>query len=303
MDLLHMSMSDALAHSQKGDLLKDVSHRTEEQTAASGPTDPTISSQSRLVKKRASKACHHCRAKKIKCSLVKSGSPCNTCQLDDVECVVSKSRRNTAPRVAHASSSQSAHKELNISQEESAPIDPPNSAGSIPPFNRSFSISESPSSASSTVHTQALPNIATSHHSHNPASTMYQLPPYIRPPHSDMLADDLVLLVERGIFNLPEVALRNELLRAYSNYVHPLLPILDLRHVSIAIISVETDSHLSLMLFYAIMACGTTFADSHALESAGYFDRKAARKAIFQKAKVRVLSAYPAKKLIHVAFI
>jgi hypothetical protein len=300
MDLLHMSMSDALAHSQSGDLPEDPSRRAEEQAAAGVPTVPIITSQARLVKKRASKACHHCRAKKIKCSLVKSGSPCNTCQLDGVECVVSKSRRNTVPRVAHAWSSQSARKELNISQEVSAPNDIPNSEGSIPPFNRSLSISESPSNAPSTAHTQASPDLATSHHSHNPAPTMFQLPPYIRPPHSDMLADDLVLLVERGIFNLPEMAMRNELLRAYSNYVHPLLPIVDLRHVSKAIVSEETDLHLSLLLFYAIMACGTSFVDSNALESAGYLDRKAARKTFFEKAKVRRSIRYPAKKLIRV---
>ena len=61
-------------------------------TAASHPGQ-------RVVKRRASRACHYCRAKKIKCSVVKSGSPCNTCRLDEVECHVSPARRKRRPRV------------------------------------------------------------------------------------------------------------------------------------------------------------------------------------------------------------
>ena len=43
---------------------------------------------------------------------------------------------------------------------------------------------------------------------------------------------------------------------------------------------------ISLLLFQAIMFAGTAFVDMDYLRSAGYSNRKAARKAFFQKARV-----------------
>ncbi len=55
--------------------------------------DPEVVGTGRIVKRRASRACLSCRAKKIKCSVVKSGIPCHNCRLDENECVVSERRR------------------------------------------------------------------------------------------------------------------------------------------------------------------------------------------------------------------
>jgi len=49
--------------------------------------------QSRSVKRRASKACQCCRARKVRCNVVEHGAPCTNCRLDDIECVVTESRR------------------------------------------------------------------------------------------------------------------------------------------------------------------------------------------------------------------
>jgi len=45
------------------------------------------------VKRRASKACQCCRARKVRCNVVEHGAPCTNCRLDEVECVVSESKR------------------------------------------------------------------------------------------------------------------------------------------------------------------------------------------------------------------
>lgn len=45
------------------------------------------------MKRRASKACHCCRARKVRCDVVESGTPCTNCRLDQVECTVSHSKR------------------------------------------------------------------------------------------------------------------------------------------------------------------------------------------------------------------
>jgi hypothetical protein len=301
MDLLHMTMSDALAHPPKENLLQDQPFRGEQHAAESAPNVSIITPQARLVKKRASKACHHCRAKKIKCSLVKTGSPCNTCQLDEVECVVSKSRRNKTPRVARASSSSNptARKGSSLTQEQAEPTDSPESTGLVHSLRNSFAVFESPSNAPSNVSTQASPELAITHHSQNSASNLFQLPQYFRPPPPRILKGDILLLAERGVFNLPETALRNELLRNYTNYVHPLLPVLDLRQFLKVIGYEETNCPVSLMVFYAVMACGTFYVESHTLEIAGYVDRKTAQEIFFQKAKVIMLLAIHSKQYAH----
>jgi hypothetical protein len=46
---------------------------------------------------------------------------------------------------------------------------------------------------------------------------------------------------------------------------------------------------ISLLLFQAIMFAGTAFVDMEYLRVAGYSNRKAARKAFFQKARVSIL--------------
>ena len=50
-------------------------------------------SNGRSVKRRASKACQCCRARKVRCNVTEHGAPCTNCRLDEVECIVSESRR------------------------------------------------------------------------------------------------------------------------------------------------------------------------------------------------------------------
>lgn len=52
-----------------------------------------IASSGRNVKRRASKACHCCRSRKVRCDVVESGIPCTNCRLDEVECLVTEGKR------------------------------------------------------------------------------------------------------------------------------------------------------------------------------------------------------------------
>lgn len=52
-----------------------------------------LAANSRPVKRRASKACCCCRARKVRCDVVENGSPCTNCRLDQVDCVVTESKR------------------------------------------------------------------------------------------------------------------------------------------------------------------------------------------------------------------
>lgn len=74
-----------------------------------------LSTTGRTVKRRASKACHCCRSRKVRCDVVESGIPCTNCRLDEVDCIVTegKRRRKTYPEgeVLHQSPCHSIEEE------------------------------------------------------------------------------------------------------------------------------------------------------------------------------------------------
>lgn len=52
-----------------------------------------VNASGRPVKRRASKACQCCRARKVRCNVVEHGAPCTNCRLDEVPCIVTESKR------------------------------------------------------------------------------------------------------------------------------------------------------------------------------------------------------------------
>lgn len=66
----------------------------------------------RSVKRRASKACQCCRARKVRCNVTEHGAPCTNCRLDEVECIVSESRRKKLVPHSRAISDVSTNKTL-----------------------------------------------------------------------------------------------------------------------------------------------------------------------------------------------
>ena len=153
----------------------------------------------------------------------------------------------------------------------------------------SQSVSEPGSVARSSTHTQGPmpPHFDTSQQMLDQQLVGSGVPRYIRPIPFETPADDLAFLASKGVFRLPEIPLRTELLRQYTAYVHPLLPVLDIREFLQAIESEDGDTRLSLLLFYAVMSAAASYADIHLLQAEGFIDRKAARKSYFHKAKVR----------------
>ena len=114
------------------------------------------------------------------------------------------------------------------------------------------------------------------------------LPAYVQPFPSRIGPDELALLQQKGAHIVPNLELRNELLRNYLEFVHPSLPVLDIRDL---LSNVELNGHgsrVSLLLFQSVMFAGSAFVSEHHLLSAGFPDRKEARKHFFQKIKVRL---------------
>ena len=120
-----------------------------------------------------------------------------------------------------------------------------------------------------------------------PPVLKHKLPDYLKPLPPRMTSVDIDYLFAKGALSLPDTPVRNALLRAFLEYVHPYMPLIEL-HELLHIIDEGTgqSGRISLLLFQAIMFAGTAFVDVKYLRSAGYSSRKAARRAFFQKARV-----------------
>lgn len=121
--------------------------------------------------------------------------------------------------------------------------------------------------------------------SQQPKGATGHLPAYIRPIGPNIMSEDLAYLERRGALSIPEIGLRNELLRCYVQYVHPNLPLLNLQDFLAAVNKNDVSDSLSLLLFQAVMFAGTGFIDMRYLVAQGYDTRKAARRAYFLKCK------------------
>ncbi|EKG19593.1 hypothetical protein MPH_03457 [Macrophomina phaseolina MS6] len=286
----------------------------------------------RSVKRRASKACQCCRARKVRCNVTEHGAPCTNCRLDEVECIVSESRRKKkwskdedgsknandtdvqsiangqgkrrlASRDALDSLSSSlpsarngASNSVDLSMDEHVPHSIYASHGqrlnySFSELNRRMSTASSTGTgfpilgyspvSNDTRQQPYFPNIAPK------AGPGANIPAYIKPLPARIGPDEIAYLDKKGALTIPATELKTELLRAYIEFVHPYMPLLDL-HEFLRIIDCNDGSRgkMSLILFQAVMFAGSAFADFKFLRKAGYANRKEARKDFFQKTRL-----------------
>lgn len=82
--------------------IPDTADRASPESDHSHPPSPkrkassaglNVNANGRPVKRRASKACQCCRARKVRCNVVEHGAPCTNCRLDEVPCIVTESKR------------------------------------------------------------------------------------------------------------------------------------------------------------------------------------------------------------------
>ncbi|ORY07763.1 fungal-specific transcription factor domain-domain-containing protein [Clohesyomyces aquaticus] len=281
----------------------------------------------RSVKRRASKACQCCRARKVRCNVTEHGAPCTNCRLDEVECIVSESRRkkkwskdeehhhageNTASassanrKLASREALDSVQNLTSASSRRSHEAEPRldehvphsiyqshgtrlSSINSFSELHRRLSVNSQTNAlpllpfASFTGDARAPFYSNVAHRN----STMADLPLYIKPLPPRIGPDEVSYLEKKGALTVPKLTLRNEMLRAYVEFVHPYMPLLDL-HDFLPIIDRPDGSlgKVSLILFQAVMFAGSAFVDMRHLRTAGYASRKEARKDFFQKTRL-----------------
>ncbi|KAF2401407.1 hypothetical protein EJ06DRAFT_391149 [Trichodelitschia bisporula] len=324
--------------------------------------------QTRAVKRRASKACQCCRARKVRCNVTEHGAPCTNCRLDEVECIVSESRRkksvatlssfrffSDSPSIAPlcsfvslasfaalsnslyrpaayvnrkwskdgeaqveidasvaktntrklasrtsldglhhypnpATSAARASHDLNTPLGEHVPHSIYQSTGhrlnlSLQSLNRRLSPNVTPTFPA--LHQQSPLSTDSAYFSPSSRYPVPNLPYYIKPLPARIGPDEVAYLEKKGALTVPTTLLRNELLRAYIEFVHPYMPLIDLCDFIMIIESNNgTLGRISLILYQAVMFAGSAFVEAEHLHNAGYATRKEARKDFFQKTRL-----------------
>jgi len=260
----------------------------------------------------------------VRCNVTEHGAPCTNCRLDEVECIVSESRRKkkwskdddqatenastTAPatrkiasrdaldgaQTLNRSSSRGSH-EAESRRDEHVPHSIYQSHGHR--INSVASISDIQRRLSITSQINGLPTLPFSPFSNEPRAPFFgsipqkpapgELPRFIKPLPAKIGPDEIAYLEKKGALTVPKGNLRGEMLRAYVEFVHPYMPLLDL-HDFLSMVDKRDGSKgkVSLILFQAVMFAGSAFVDMEHLRTAGYATRKDARKDFFQKTRV-----------------
>ncbi|EXJ64984.1 hypothetical protein A1O7_01323 [Cladophialophora yegresii CBS 114405] len=270
-----------------------------------------LHSTERVVKKRASQACHHCRTRKVKCDLVKSGIPCHNCSSDGIECVILESKRSRKYRLQKRQLSSLVSLPT-ISQAQ--PRSTSDSTLSCPGPNDVHTIDGTTAPATEgwrtdvrSVHTTPIiPSFIPNSFQSPPAVTpvgaqsqvgatspvsirqqpAFELPAYIRPSRPDVRQDDLEFLCRRGALSIPVGELRDQLLHCFVLYVYPFMPIVDLEDFMGALDGNDASPKISLIVFHAVLFSATAYVDLPLLQEAGYENRRAARADYYQKVKL-----------------
>ncbi|UKZ70210.1 uncharacterized protein TrAtP1_011204 [Trichoderma atroviride] len=131
------------------------------------------------------------------------------------------------------------------------------------------------------------------------AEASAQLPPFVRPLPSKISPEDVRYLHAKGALSIPCLSLQNALLRAYIEFVHPYMPLMDLVPFLSTINRYDgSEGQISLFLYHAVMFSATAFVDMRHLREAGYATRKAARKGFFLKTRLLYDFDYESDRLV-----
>ncbi|KAJ4252791.1 hypothetical protein NW762_010697 [Fusarium torreyae] len=113
------------------------------------------------------------------------------------------------------------------------------------------------------------------------------LPKNIKPLTTRVAVDDLAFLHSRGALKLPPEESRDELLWCFFEYVHPLMPILDVETFLNTIQNPDGSAgQISLLLLQAVLFAGTAFVKLDLIRRAGFSTRRQARKAFLHKTRL-----------------
>ncbi|KAJ3461132.1 hypothetical protein MRS44_011999 [Fusarium solani] len=131
-----------------------------------------------------------------------------------------------------------------------------------------------------------------------------QLAGFLQPFPAGFDPTNMSYLRMKGALDIPRTHVQEALIRAYVEYVHPFLPILDLGNL-FTILGDQSGSNgrISLLLYQAILSAGSSFVDCKCLYEEGFQSRREARKFFLRNTKMLYDFDYESDRLILVQSI
>ncbi|KIW21613.1 hypothetical protein PV08_02193 [Exophiala spinifera] len=279
-------------------------------STSSAPT-AKVSTRRNGLSRRSPRACESCRARKVRCDVTKTKSPCTNCRLDNKTCVLPVSkRRHAGDRVlcpsllleASKNGKQSPICDVVIDFDDVRPATgtrkysiqdsrgrgtttladkltlSPKDLGTLPIIDF-FTPPDSKSQSSKPDPGASYPS-PTSTVASDPWQTA--LPAYITPVSRDIPPDDLDFLRSKGAFEIPDAPTRDLLLQAYMQWVHPFTPMLDLEGILTAVFSNGRKRTVSLLVFQSLLFAATAYLGNSLEEGS----RRSVRKSCFNRARL-----------------
>ncbi|KAF9891543.1 hypothetical protein FE257_004010 [Aspergillus nanangensis] len=237
----------------------------------------------RVTKKRAPRACLHCRNRKVRCDVVTGGHPCTNCRLDSLTCKVAESVRTRKPAPITSISRSPPQRSVEHSRASNSPGDQfPVSLT----FDDQMDVSQTGGGLDENYHSSPAQSAAMDSSQGSTGSHLQHLPAYIKPLAAHISADDMEYLAKKDALTIPEDELRDELIKHYIKLVHPFMPILDVDEFVTPILRADGSSPVSLLLFQAVMFVSVSFVDINILRCRGYLCRKSTRKRFFGRVRL-----------------
>ncbi|CAJ0544229.1 Ff.00g035120.m01.CDS01 [Fusarium sp. VM40] len=253
-------------------------------------------------RKRAAAACHACHARKVRCSISQTGSPCTNCALDNVSCQARSRQPQSAARTRRGQNLPRARSDVESIAQDPASHDKPVYRPFTDHFGHHSQAQESDmatpqvQSALSPVYgdTQGIALVADLCEPERPDKSGHFVVAALSSTNIDSETNDY--LRKRGCFDLPALEIQQSLVEGYFHYVHPFLPVI---HVSSFLKTFESSGQngVCLHLLWSVFLAAANFADAATVQSAGYESRKDMKRAMFLRAKALYDANYERSKI------
>ncbi|KAG5819145.1 hypothetical protein H9Q74_000775 [Fusarium xylarioides] len=110
---------------------------------------------------------------------------------------------------------------------------------------------------------------------------------FIKPLPDSIGWDGLCYLQQKGVLALPESSFQHALLLAYTKFVHPLLPVLELHDFFSALHPPRYDrGKMSIFLYKAVLFAASSFVDERRFSQSSLFSREEASRKLFHDARL-----------------
>ncbi|KAL1961210.1 hypothetical protein VTO42DRAFT_3156 [Malbranchea cinnamomea] len=266
------------------------------------------------TRKRASRACLTCRARKIRCDVTRVGMPCTNCRLDTSECVVQRRARRRQAGDAVNAQQRSANNNIQVA----CNVSELNRTEHGVDLDRFWSIptrtptSEKPAECQDEMQSDKaiLPTPGERGCSDNEADagtlakkalrtvefrdTFTALDVFSKYPFLDpdgiwsMSQQDIRSLEQRGCLYLPQKALLDAILEEYFLHVHPNLPVINEAHFWEAYTNpgLPGTRRISIFVLRAMLFAACGFLPLLKIHALGFGSFRTARAAFYSQAKI-----------------